>query len=104
MIPENVRNFCGRSGRNSSGSSSGSSSGGSSGGSGGGPPTFGGEGRPSSGRLLTQTEVERAIRSLCEGNNVRVETLNQMRQIQAELGQLGVPRGSLRIIPQRPSE
>ena len=77
----------------------------SSGGSGGGPPTFGGEGRPSSGRLLTQTEVERAIRSLREGNNVRVETLNQMRQIQAELGQLGIlPEASSRIIPQRPSE
>lgn len=52
---------------------------------------------------LTREQVEKAIRSLRQGRNVRVRNLKQMRQIQSELGQLGVrPENTSRLIPQRP--
>ncbi|HLG56083.1 MAG TPA: SpvB/TcaC N-terminal domain-containing protein [Vicinamibacterales bacterium] len=54
-------------------------------------------------RQLTPRQVDRAIVTLRNGGNVRVQSLNQMRQIQDELGQLGVrPESSSTIIPQRP--
>jgi hypothetical protein len=53
---------------------------------------------------LTPGQVAKAIKSLREGRNVRVKTLQQMSQIQAELGQLGVlPESTSRMIPQRPA-
>jgi hypothetical protein len=53
---------------------------------------------------LTPTQIERAIALLRAGHNVHVESMGQMRQIQGELGQLGVrSEGSSNIIPQRPA-
>jgi len=54
-------------------------------------------------RPLTGNQVDRAIELLRNGHDVHVESLGQMRQIQAELGQLGVrSESSSAIIPQRP--
>ena len=54
-------------------------------------------------RPLTDSQLERAIELLRNGQDVHVESLEQMRQIQGELGQLGVrSESSSTIIPQRP--
>jgi hypothetical protein len=51
---------------------------------------------------LTDNQVDRAIKLLRDGQNVHVESIGQMHQIQAELGQLGVrSESSSTIIPQR---
>jgi hypothetical protein len=53
-------------------------------------------------RLLTPGQVDRAIELLRDGKDVHVESLGQMRQIQGELGQLGVRSESTSTkIPQR---
>jgi hypothetical protein len=55
-------------------------------------------------RPLTDSQLERAIELLRNGQDVHVESLEQMRQIQGELGQLGVrSESSSSIIPQRPA-
>jgi hypothetical protein len=55
-------------------------------------------------RPLTDNQVNRAIELLRNGQDVHVESLGQMRQIQGELGQLGVrSESSSTIIPQRPA-
>ena len=53
-------------------------------------------------RPLTDNQVDRAIWLLRNGQNVHVESIGQMHQIQAELGQLGVrSESSSAIIPER---
>jgi hypothetical protein len=55
-------------------------------------------------RPLTDNQVDRAIELLRNGHDVHVESIGQMRQIQGELGQLGVrSESSSTIIPQRPA-
>ena len=55
-------------------------------------------------RPLTRNQVDKAIELLRNGQDVHVESIVQMRQIQSELGQLGVrSEGSSTIIPQRPA-
>ncbi len=54
-------------------------------------------------RPLTESQVARAIECLRNGQDVHVKSLGQMRQIQGELGQLGVrSESSSEMIPQRP--
>ena len=51
---------------------------------------------------LTDREMETAIALLRNGHDVHVESIAQMRQIQGELGQVGVrSQNSSNIIPQR---
>jgi hypothetical protein len=51
---------------------------------------------------LTDGEVETAIALLRNGHDVHVESIAQMRQIQGQLGQVGVrSQNSSNIIPQR---
>jgi len=58
----------------------------------------------SAARPLTPNQVEKAVQLLRNGTDVHVESLAQMRQIQAKLGQLGVrSESSSAIIPQRPA-
>jgi hypothetical protein len=53
---------------------------------------------------LTDNQLERAIELLRNGQDVHVESIGQMRQIQGELGQLGVrSESSSAMIPQRPA-
>jgi predicted phage tail protein len=53
-------------------------------------------------RLLTKPHVDAAIRRLREGRSITVASVEQMRQIQSELGQLGLrPQSSSGIIPLR---
>jgi hypothetical protein len=60
-------------------------------------------GRGPTARPLTDNQVERAIKLLRDGHDVRIESIGQMHQIQGQLGKLGVrPEGSSAIIPQRP--
>jgi hypothetical protein len=55
-------------------------------------------------RPLTENQVDKAIALLREGQEVHVESIGQMRQIQGELGQLGVRSESAStMIPQRPA-
>jgi len=53
---------------------------------------------------LSSREVDEAIGLLRNGTDVHVESLGQMRQVQGELGQLGVrSESSSSLIPQRPA-
>lgn len=53
---------------------------------------------------LTKNQVDRAIEILRHGDDVHVESIGQARQIQGELGQLGVrSESSSKFIPQRPA-
>ncbi|WP_128925273.1 hypothetical protein [Bradyrhizobium guangxiense] len=53
---------------------------------------------------LTPREVDKAIGIMRGGTDVHVESLGQMRQLQGELGQLGVrSQSTSAIIPQRPA-
>jgi hypothetical protein len=53
---------------------------------------------------LTPQQVNRAIGFLRNGQEVHVESIGQMRQIQGELGQVGVrSESSSAVIPQRPA-
>jgi hypothetical protein len=53
---------------------------------------------------LTKNQLDRAVELLRNGHEVHVESIGQMRQIQGELGQLGVrSESSSAIIPQRPA-
>jgi hypothetical protein len=55
-------------------------------------------------RPLTPNQVDRAIELLRHGEDIHVESILQMRQIQGEMGQLGVrAESSSGIIPQRPA-
>jgi hypothetical protein len=55
-------------------------------------------------RPLTPQQVNRAIGLLRNGQEVHVESIGQMRQIQGELGQLGVrSESNSAFIPQRPA-
>jgi hypothetical protein len=55
-------------------------------------------------RPLTKGQLDRAIEMLRDGESVHVESVGQMRQIQGELGQLGVRSESASTkIPQRPA-
>jgi hypothetical protein len=56
-------------------------------------------------RPLTRYEVDAAIRRLREGQSIAVQDFRQMRQIQAELGQLGVSSQSSSVkMPLRATE
>jgi hypothetical protein len=56
-----------------------------------------------SARPLTDNQLDKAIELLRQGRDVHVESIGQMRQIQGELGQLGVrSESSSTLIPQRP--
>jgi len=59
----------------------------------------------SNAKPLTPNQVEIAIETLRSGHDVSVESLQQMRQIQAKLEQLGVrSESNSTLIPQRPAK